>query len=146
MGFAFMAASRSSCIRRSVGAVIVKDRHILATGYNGVPRGLRHCRERGCIREELNIPSGEQLTKCFGSHAEENLIVQAARVGVSIKDGSLYCTNKPCSICSKMIINAGIKEIYYIEGYNDPIADELLNESSIKLSHMKSFSMRDFGI
>ncbi|MGC8768097.1 deoxycytidylate deaminase [Calditerrivibrio sp.] len=122
---------RSTCIRRQVGAVIVKDNRILATGYNGVPSKISHCSEKGCLRAKLNVPSGQRHELCRGLHAEQNAIIQASKYGTPI-DGSIIYTNaKPCSICTKMIINAGIKEIVYMEYYDDPLADELLKETDI---------------
>jgi dCMP deaminase len=128
-----MVAKRSTCLRRQVGAIIVKDKRILATGYNGAPSGLKHCEEVGCIREKKEIPSGQRHELCRGLHAEQNAIIQAAYHGISIKDSTLYCTNSPCVICAKMIINAGIKEVIYEEGYDDPLAMELLKEAGIKV-------------
>ena len=126
-----LVAERSTCTRRAVGAVIVKDKQILSTGYNGAPSGTRHCLDIGCLRAELNVPSGERHELCRGIHAEQNAIIQAAYHGVSVKDASLYCTNLPCSICAKMIINAGIKVIYYRSGYADPMSQEMLQEAGI---------------
>jgi len=131
-----LVSRRSTCLRRSVGAVIVKNRRILSTGYNGAPTGLRHCCEVGCIRERLNIPSGERHELCRGLHAEQNAIIQAALHGVSVKDATLYCTNHPCIICSKMIINAGIINIIYRQGYQDELAVEMLEEAGIKVSKL----------
>lgn len=128
-----LVARRSTCIRRAVGAVIVKDRQILATGYNGAPSGLQHCLEIGCMREKLNVPSGERHELCRGIHAEQNAIIQAAYHGVSIKGASLYCTNLPCSICAKMIINAGIVRIYYKDGYADAMSEQMLREAEIEV-------------
>ncbi len=128
-----MVAKRSTCMRRHVGAVLVKDKRILSTGYNGAPAGIRHCEEAGCIREVLKIPSGERHELCRGLHAEQNAIIQAAYHGVSVDGSTLYCTNRPCIICSKMLINAGIKEIVYGEGYDDPLADDMLTEAGIKM-------------
>lgn len=125
---------RSTCLRRHVGAVIVKDRRMLATGYNGAPTGLPHCAEVGCLREQLNIPSGERHELCRGLHAEQNAIIQAALHGVSVKGATLYCTNLPCIICTKMIINAGITGIVYKEGYSDKLAEDMLKEAGIKVS------------
>ena len=124
-------ATRTTCLRRGVGAVIVKDRRILATGYNGVPTGLTHCSETGCLREQLGVPSGQRHEICRGLHAEQNAIIQAARYGVSIEGSVLYCTTQPCTQCTKMLINAGITEIVYAEGYPDDLARELLEESGI---------------
>jgi dCMP deaminase len=124
---------RSTCLRRQVGAIIVKDNHILSTGYNGVPTKITHCSEVGCLREKLKVPSGERHELCRGLHAEQNAIIQAALHGVSIKDATLYTNTKPCSICTKMIINAGIKRIVYQIDYTDKLADELLAETDIEL-------------
>lgn len=124
---------RSTCLRRQVGAIIVKDNHILSTGYNGVPTKISHCSEVGCLREKLKVPSGERHELCRGLHAEQNAIIQAALHGVSIKDATIYTNTKPCSICTKMIINAGIKRIVYQIDYVDKLADELLAETDIEL-------------
>ena len=126
-------ATRSTCLRRAVGAVVVKDKRMLTTGYNGAPSGTRHCRETGCIREKLNVPSGERHELCRGIHAEQNAIIQAALHGVSIKDSTLYCTNLPCSICAKMIINAGIKKIVYRSGYTDDLSIEMLTDARVEI-------------
>lgn len=128
-----LVAKRSTCLRRAVGAVVVKDRRILSTGYNGAPVNVTHCIDAGCLREKLNVPSGEKHELCRGIHAEQNAIIQAAYHGVSIKGATLYCTNLPCSICAKMIINAGIKTIYYVEGYADSISEDMLKEADIQL-------------
>jgi len=133
MEIAVLVAKRSTCLRRSVGAVVVKDRRLLSTGYNGAPTHVRHCHETGCLREQLNVPSGERHELCRGIHAEQNAIIQAAFHGVSIRDASLYCTNLPCSICAKMIINAGIKTIYYLSGYADRMSEEMLNEAGVNV-------------
>jgi dCMP deaminase len=114
MDIAQLVAKRSTCLRRSVGAVVVKDKRVLSTGYNGAPMNVVHCRVTGCIREQMKVPSGERHELCRGIHAEQNAIIQAAYHGVSIKEAALYCTNLPCSICAKMIINAGIRTIYYL--------------------------------
>lgn len=132
MTIAEMVAKRSTCLRRHVGAVLVKDKRILATGYNGAPAGLKHCEEVGCIRQNASIPSGERHELCRGLHAEQNAIIQAAYHGISISGSTLYCTNKPCVICSKMLINAGIEKIFYKEGYDDPLADQMITESGIE--------------
>ena len=133
MAIAELVSKRSTCIRRKVGAVIVKDKRILATGYNGAPSGVKHCIEVGCLREKLKIPSGERHELCRGLHAEQNAIIQAAYHGVEIKDSIIYCTNLPCIICTKMIINAGIKKIYFKDGYPDKLSKEMLSESNIEL-------------
>ena len=124
-------ATRSTCLRRAVGAILVLDKRIIASGYNGGPSGLAHCLDIGCLREKLGIPSGQQHELCRGIHAEQNAIIQAARYGVSIEGSVLYCTTQPCTQCTKMLINAGITEIVYAEGYPDDLARELLEESGI---------------
>lgn len=133
MDITCLVAKRSTCTRRAVGAVIVKDRRVLSTGYNGAPSQVRHCAEVGCLREQMAVPSGERHELCRGIHAEQNAIIQAAYHGVSIKGASLYCTNQPCSICAKMIINAGISRIVYKSGYSDPLAIEMLDEAEVEL-------------
>ncbi|MBI4745259.1 MAG: cytidine/deoxycytidylate deaminase family protein [Deltaproteobacteria bacterium] len=137
MEIAYLVAKRSTCLRRQVGAVVVKNKNILATGYNGVPRGIIHCEIAGCIREKLNVPSGERHELCRGLHAEQNAIIQAAYHGTSIAGADLYCTNRPCIICSKMIINAGIEKVYYQDGYSDPLAEEMVSESGLVLIKME---------
>lgn len=131
MDIAERVATRSTCLRRAVGAILVHDKRIIATGYNGGPTGLPHCLEIGCLREKLGIPSGQQHELCRGIHAEQNAIIQAARYGVPIEGATLYCTTQPCTQCTKMLINAGIVEIVYAEGYPDELARELLEESGI---------------
>ncbi|MFO7840470.1 MAG: cytidine/deoxycytidylate deaminase family protein [Desulfosalsimonadaceae bacterium] len=133
MEIAALVAKRSTCLRRAVGAVIVKDKRILATGYNGAPSGIRHCEEVGCLREQMQVASGERHELCRGIHAEQNAIIQAAYHGVPICGADLYCTNLPCSICTKMLINAGINKIYYQSGYADELAKDLLDEAGIRL-------------
>ncbi len=133
MNIAQLVASRSTCIRRQVGAVIVKENRILSTGYNGTPTGIRHCLERGCLRDELKIPSGQRHELCRGLHAEQNAIIQAAYHGVSIESGEIYCTNQPCIICAKMIINAGLKKIIIGNSYPDELAAEILDEAGLKV-------------
>ncbi|MBN2831303.1 MAG: cytidine/deoxycytidylate deaminase family protein [Candidatus Omnitrophica bacterium] len=128
-----LVAKRSTCLRRSVGVVLVKDKRILATGYNGAPRGLKHCIDIGCMRQKLKIPSGERHELCRALHAEQNVLIQAALYGISVKGSSLYATNQPCIICAKMLINAGIKEIVIAEGYPDKMAMEFLKEAKIKV-------------
>ena len=129
-------ATRSTCRRRKVGAILVKDKRIIATGYNGGPTGLAHCLEIGCLREQLGIPSGQQHELCRALHAEQNAIIQAARYGVNIEGSSIYITTQPCVVCAKMLINAGIKEIVYAEGYPDALSLELLGETPIVLRRM----------
>jgi dCMP deaminase len=133
MEIAALVAKRATCTRRQVGAVVVMDRRVLTTGYNGAPSGITHCRVVGCMREALNVPSGERHELCRGIHAEQNAIIQAARYGVSIRGGTLYCTNLPCSICAKMIINAGIKNIFYAEGYADQMSEAMLSEAGVDI-------------
>lgn len=128
-----LVSKRSTCRRRAVGAVIVKDKRILATGYNGAPSKVRHCTQVGCLREELNVASGERHELCRGIHAEQNAIIQAAFHGVSVNSAALFCTNLPCSICAKMIINAGIKQIYYLSGYADTLSKEMLEEAAVEV-------------
>ena len=140
MTMAELVSRRSTCTRRHVGAVIVKDNRILTTGYNGPPRGLLHCDVTGCIRENLNIPSGERHELCRGLHAEQNAIIQAAVHGVSIKGAVIYVTNHPCVVCTKMLINAEISEIIYSEGYPDALAEMMLRESSIKV---RKYTLRE---
>lgn len=139
MGMAKLTSQRSTCLRRKVGAVIVKDKHIIATGYNGAPRGLSHCAELGgCLREQLKVPSGQRHELCRALHAEQNAIIQAATLGQSIEGASIYITHQPCSICSKMIINAGIDRIVVDEGYPDELATNLLEEAGIKVVKLDS--------
>ena len=138
MDIAELVAKRSTCLRRAVGCVVVKDKRILSTGYNGAPTGIKHCIETGCLREKLNVPSGERHELCRGIHAEQNAIIQAAFHGVSIKGATLFCTNQPCLICAKMIINAGIIKIYYRDGYADPMAREMFKEAAIEVIKVDS--------
>lgn len=126
MSMAELAATRSTCIRRKVGAVLVKNRRVISTGYNGAPAGHQHCQEIGCLREQLNVPSGEKHEICRGVHAEQNAIIQAAFRGISVSGAYLYCTSKPCSICAKMIINAGILSVVYRDEYDDKMSDTVL--------------------
>ncbi len=132
-----LVARRSTCIRRHVGAIVVKDKRILATGYNGVPTGLPHCEDVGCIRDQQKIPSGERHELCRGLHAEQNVIIQAAFHGISINGGILFCTTLPCSICLKMLINAAITEIVYEQGYPDTLTHQLLEEADLTLTKFK---------
>lgn len=133
MAITQLVATRSTCLRRQVGAIAVADRRILATGYNGAPSGLRHCLELGCLRQEKNIPSGQRHELCRAIHAEQNVIVQAAYHGISIKGADLYCTDHPCVICAKMLINAGVKRIVYRSGYPDELSREMLDEAGVVL-------------
>ena len=133
MDFAVLTARRSTCLRRQVGAVIVQ--HIIATGYNGAPRGIEHCGERegGCLREQLGVPSGEKHELCRALHAEQNAIIQAATLGQSVEGATIYITHQPCVICAKMIINAGIQRIVVREGYPDELAVEILKEAGLRI-------------
>ncbi len=136
MQMAELVASWSSCYQenRQVGAVIVKNKRVLTTGYNGASSGIVSCKERGvCLRRELNIPSGTRHEICYATHAEQNAIIQAAKLGVCIDGGTLYCTHQPCVICAKMIINAGIKRVVYKYGYPDEFSLKLLNEAKVEL-------------
>ena len=137
MDITHLVAKRSTCIRRQVGAILVKDKRVLSTGYNGAPSGIAHCQDVGCLREKNKVPSGERHELCRGSHAEQNAIVQAATYGIPIKDAILFCTNLPCSICIKMIINAGIKTVFYEEGYPDVLSEKLIEESGITLTKVQ---------
>jgi dCMP deaminase len=135
MDITYLVAKRSTCLRRQVGAVLVKDKKILATGYNGAPSRLEHCLDIGCLREKQGIPSGERHELCRGLHAEQNAIIQAAYHGVEIREAILYCTNHPCIICSKMIINAGIRKVVFAAGYADALAKKMLKESGIQIEN-----------
>jgi dCMP deaminase len=133
MGITGLVAQRSTCRRRKVGAIAVKDKRILATGYNGAPAGLADCLETGCLREQLGIRSGERHELCRGLHAEQNVIIQAAIHGVSLKGAEVYCTHQPCLICSKMIINCGIKRVYFGNPYPDEMAERFLREADVEV-------------
>jgi dCMP deaminase len=127
-------ATRTTCMRRSVGAIIVRDKRILSTGYNGAPRGLAHCEEVGCLRERLGIPSGQRQEICRGLHAEQNAIIQAALYGTPIEGSSVYCTTQPCVTCAKMIINAGILRVIYENPYPDDFSIGLLAEANVEVT------------
>jgi len=133
MEIASVVAKRSTCLRQHVGAVIVKDKRILATGYNGAPSGLPHCDEVGCLRDKMAVPSGERQELCRGAHAEQNAIIQAAKFGISVDGGTLYSTHCPCITCAKIIINAGIKRVVYGKEYADKRGLELLREAGIEV-------------
>lgn len=124
---------RSTCLRRQVGAIIVKDKRIISTGYNGAPMNCRHCEEIGCLRAELNIPSGQRHELCRAIHAEQNALVQAAYAGISVKDSIMYVTTQPCVLCAKMIINAGISKIMFKGDYPDELAMEMLKEAGVRV-------------
>ena len=133
MDITFLVAGRATCLRRRVGAILVKDRRILATGYNGPPKGIEHCGDRpeGCLRDKLNVPSGERHEISRAVHAEQNTIIQAAVSGVSIEGSTLYSTNHPCILCTKMLLNAGVVEFVYADGYPDVLSAELIKEAGI---------------
>jgi dCMP deaminase len=131
MSIAELVAERATCLRRGVGAVLVRDKRLISTGYNGAPSGISHCLEVGCLRQQQNIPSGERHELCRGLHAEQNAIIQAALYGVSVEGATLYCTNLPCAICTKMLINSRIVAIYYKEGYADSLSSLMLSEAGI---------------
>jgi dCMP deaminase len=136
MTIAEQVATRSTCCRRQIGAIIVRDRHILSTGYNGAPAGLPHCLQVGCLREQRGIPSGTQHELCRGVHAEQNAVVQAARHGIALDGATIYTTTQPCVTCVKIIINAGITSIVYRDPYPDDLAQELLAESGVSIRRM----------
>jgi len=134
MDIAELVKTRSTCLRRQVGAVIVKDKRILTTGYNGAPSGMRHCLELGgCLREQMKVPSGERHELCRALHAEQNAIIQAAYHGISIQDGTMYVTLQPCSLCAKMAVNAGIVKIVFKGTYPDELSMAILEEAGIEL-------------
>lgn len=137
MNIAHTVATRSNCCRRQVAAIIVRDRRIISTGYNGTPRGVRNCSEGGCPRCNSDTPSGQGLDECLCSHGEENAIVQAAYHGIAVKDATLYTTFSPCLQCAKMIINAGIREVVYYDRYSvDQTARHLLREAGVILRQL----------
>ncbi len=133
MSITRLVAERSTCLRRKVGAILVKGKRILCTGYNGAPAGLRHCLEIGCLREQMGVKSGQRHELCRALHAEQNVLIQAAFHGIAVEGAILYCTNLPCSICTKMLINAGIRKIYFQEGYPDDLSRQMLDEADIEL-------------
>jgi len=130
---AYLVSSRSTCLRRKVGAVIIKNNQVLSTGYNGAPKSVPHCSVTGCLREQMNVPSGERHELCRGIHAEQNAIIQAAVNGTSIQNAELYCTTQPCIICAKMIINSEIKRVFVAESYNDKLSLEMLTQANVEL-------------
>ncbi|HBN07287.1 MAG TPA: cytidine deaminase [Cyanobacteria bacterium UBA8530] len=132
-----VVSSRSTCLRRQVGALLVRDNRILTTGYNGAPAGVAHCQEAGCLRNQLNIPSGEKQELCRGLHAEQNAVVQAALHGVDTSGATAYVTIQPCLTCMKILINAGIKKIVYQGDYPDPLAVQIAREAKMILSKME---------
>ncbi|WP_458399191.1 deoxycytidylate deaminase [Mailhella sp.] len=134
MDIAYAVAGRSTCFRRQVGAVAVLDKRILATGFNGAPSGVAHCQEVGCLREQRGIPSGQNHELCRGIHAEQNVVIQAAVHGISIRGAELYCTTFPCFICTKMLINCGIKKIWIAENYPDADSKAMLREAGVEVA------------
>lgn len=131
-----LVSTWSSCFKpnRQVGAVVVRDKRILTTGYNGAPAGVQSCKERGeCLREKLGIASGTRQEMCYATHAEQNAIIQAAKLGLTLEGATLYCTHQPCSMCTRIIINSGIKRVVYEQGYPDPFSIALFNEAGILL-------------
>lgn len=136
MMLAKRVASRSTCLRRQVGAVLVLENRVLATGYNGAPSGLPHCEELGCLRDLLCVPSGERQELCRALHAEQNALIQAAIYGVSVKGATLYCTHRPCITCAKMLLNAGVERVVYEGGYPDELAKRLLKEGGVSLERL----------
>ena len=133
MQLAFVVAGRSTCLRRQVGAVMVKDKQILTTGYNGSPSGLLHCDEVGCLRQSLSVPSGERQEICRAVHAEQNALVQAAKHGVAIIGADLYVTHQPCVLCTKLLINSGIQRVIYTHSYPDQLALDMAREAGLEL-------------
>lgn len=133
MEIAFLVSKRSVCIRRKVGAVLVKDGHIIATGYNGPPKGIEHCSESTCIRNKLNIPHGKRHELCFGLHAEQNALIQSAVHGTPCIGATIYITTHPCIVCTKILINAEIERIVYVGDYPDELSRQMLDESKIKI-------------
>ena len=139
MEMAHLIAGWTSCYApgRAIGAVIVRDKRIMTTGYNGAPQGMTTCRERGeCLRRKLGIPSGTRAEVCYAIHAEQNAIIQAAKLGVCIEGATLYCTHQPCSVCAKMIVNAGIRRVVYETGYPDPVSLEIFEATHVSVEKM----------
>ena len=141
MMIAAVAATRSTCLRRRVGAVIARDMQIISTGYNGAPKGVPHCAEVGCLREKLGIPSGERHEICRGAHAEINAIAQAAATGSTTAGADMYCTHEPCSFCTKAMINAGIRRVLYVFPYPDPLARQLRQEAGLETCPLPESSL-----
>ncbi|AFM43470.1 deoxycytidylate deaminase [Desulfosporosinus acidiphilus SJ4] len=137
MQLADVVAGRSTCLRRQVGAVIVKDKQILTTGYNGSPSGLQHCEQIGCLRQSLSVPSGERHEICRAVHAEQNALVQAAKHGVAITGADLYTTHQPCVLCTKLLINVGIKRVFYRYPYPDQLSLDMAQEAGLQLIHFE---------
>lgn len=136
MAIADQVAGRSTCLRRRTGAVLVIDKRILATGYNGTPAGLAHCDEVGCLREARGVASGSNHELCRGIHAEQNAVIQAAKHGIAIAGSTLYATHRPCVLCAKILINAGVAEIVYGDSYPDELSETLLAEAGLAARHI----------
>lgn len=146
MEMARLVASWSSCFQpcRAVGAVIVRDKRMMTTGYNGAPSGVRTCKERGeCLRRKLNIPSGTRAEVCYAIHAEQNAVIQAAKLGISIDGGTCYCTHQPCSVCAKILVNAGIRRVVYEQAYPDAFSLEFFSEAGVILEHFQALEHTD---
>jgi dCMP deaminase len=143
MNITRLVAERSTCVRRKIGAIAVKNRRILATGYNGAPQGIRDCLESGCLRERLGIPSGQRHELCRGLHAEQNVIIQAAVHGISLAGATVYCSHQPCLICTKMLINCGTASVLYLSPYPDPMAEEMFAEAGVKLLQLPAMEKRE---
>ncbi len=143
MALAEVVSRRATCVRRGVGALLVRDRRILATGYNGAPTGLQHCGQAGCMREQMNVPSGQRHELCRGLHAEQNAIIQAALHGTSVRDSVLYVTHQPCVVCAKMLVNAQIKEIVFAGDYPDELSRYILEEAGINLRRVPNEGGRE---
>ena len=131
MAIAEQVSGRSTCLRRATGAVLVKEKRILATGYNGVPKGLAHCEVTGCLREQRHIPSGSHHELCRGIHAEQNAVIQAAKHGIAMDGATAYCTHQPCVLCAKILLNAGVVDIVFREPYPAPLSEQLLAEAGL---------------
>lgn len=136
MAIATQVAGRSTCLRRRTGAVLVKDKRILATGYNGTPSGLAHCEEVGCLREQRGVASGSNHELCRGIHAEQNAVIQAAKHGIAIEGSTIYTTHRPCVLCAKILINAGVADIVFADAYPDELSERLLAEAGLSTRHV----------
>ena len=145
MRIAALVAERSTCLRRRVGAVAVKDKRILATGYNGAPTGMQHCLDIGCLREGMGVPSGQRHELCRGLHAEQNVVIQAAVHGIPLSGAVLYCTDQPCLICSKMLINCQIRGVYFARGYPDELSRSFLDEAGLTYERVPCEAVLESG-
>jgi len=144
MNITYLVSERSTCLRRRVGAVVVRDKRILATGYNGAPVNVAHCLDVGCLRKQMGVPSGQRHEICRGLHAEQNVIIQAAVHGITIHGAALYCTTHPCVLCAKMLINCGVHYIWYAEDYADDLAADIFKEAGVTAERM-NFTRSDAG-